>query len=103
MDSKKKESIMAATTLDELLDAEYGKVGTLARDTFETDAEAFCLAEKLKEERKNAGLTQEQLAERIGTKKSYISKIENGHSDIQLSTLFRVFSGLGKRVSLTIL
>ncbi len=103
MDSKKKESIMAATSLDELLDAEYGKVGTPARDTFETDAEAFCLAEKLKEERKNAGLTQEQLAERIGTKKSYISKIENGHSDIQLSTLFRVFSGLGKRVSLTIL
>lgn len=103
MDSKKKESIMAATTLDELLDAEYGKVGTPARDIFETDAEAFCLAEKLKEERKNAGLTQEQLAERIGTKKSYISKIENGHSDIQLSTLFRVFSGLGKRVSLTIL
>ena len=44
-----------------------------------------------------------QLAEKIGTKKSYISKIENGHADVQLSTLFRIFSGLGKRVSLTVL
>ena len=42
-------------------------------------------------------------AERIGTKKSYISKVENGHTDVQLSTLFRIFEGLGKRVSLSIL
>ena len=42
-------------------------------------------------------------ADKIGTKKSYISKLENGHADIQLSTLFRIFAGLGKRVSLTIL
>ena len=44
-----------------------------------------------------------QLAAKIGTKKSYISKIENGHADVQLSTLFRIFSGLGKRISLTVL
>ena len=50
-----------------------------------------------------AGLTQQELADKIGTKKSYISKLENGHADIQLSTLFRIFAGLGKRVSLTIL
>ena len=52
---------------------------------------------------KRAGLTQQELADKIGTKKSYISKLENGHADIQLSTLFRIFAGLGKRVSLTIL
>lgn len=103
MDKKKEDAIMAATTFDQLLDAEYGEVGTEMRDKFESEAESFSIAELIKEERKKAGLTQEQLAEKIGTKKSYISKIENGRSDIQLSTLFRIFSGLGKRVSLTIL
>ena len=36
-------------------------------------------------------------------RKSYISKLENGHADVQLSTLFRIFAGLGKRISLTVL
>lgn len=103
MDAKKKEAIMECTSFDELLDAEYGERGTEARENFETEAEAFCLAECLKEQRRLAGLTQEQLAAKIGTKKSFNSKIENGHADVQLSTLFRIFSGLGKRVSLTVL
>lgn len=102
MDAKKKAAVMSSTTFDELLDAEYGKKGTPERDTYEMEAQAFCLAEQLREERKKAGLTQEELAERIGTKKSYISKIENGHADIQLSTLFRIFKGLGKTVSVSV-
>jgi transcriptional regulator with XRE-family HTH domain len=61
------------------------------------------LRQFLKEERIRAGLTQEQLAERIGTKKSYISRLENGKADVQLTTLFKIFEGLGRRVSLTIL
>lgn len=103
MNKEKQKAILAAKNFNELLDAEYGVKGTAEREKFEADAEAFCLAEILKAERKEAGLTQEQLAERIGTKKSYISKVENGHTDIQLSTLYRIFAGLGKRVSLTIL
>ena len=103
MDALKKEAIMNSSDFDELLDAEYGKRGTARREQFEMEAEAFCLAECLKEQRKLAGLTQAQLAEKIGTKKSYISKIENGHADVQLSTLFRIFHGLGRRVTLTIL
>lgn len=103
MEATKKDAIMASTNFDELLDAEYGKTGSIERNAFESNAEAFCLAEKLKEERLKAGLTQDQLAEKTGTKKSYISKIENGNSDIQLSTLFRIFSGLGKRVSVSVL
>ena len=47
-----------------------------------------------------AGLTQEELALRVGTKKSYISRIENGKSDIMLNTLFRICSGLGKHMSI---
>ena len=56
----------------------------------------------LKEERLKAGLTQQQLAERIGTKKTYISRLENGKAVVLLNTLFQIFDGLGRRISLTI-
>ncbi len=49
---------MAATTLNELLDAEYGPIGTPTSKQFDDDARAFCLAETLKEERRRSGLTQ---------------------------------------------
>lgn len=103
MDKLKREKIMQASTFDELLEAEYGRIGTQERDEFEIESNAFCLAETLKEERLKAGLTQQQLAEKIGTKKTYISRLENGKSDVQLSTLYRIFEGLGKRVALSIL
>ena len=103
MEKTKIEAIKRASTFDELLDAEYGAVGTPERDKFEADAAAFCLAETLKEERRRAGLTQQQLAERIGTKKTYISRIENGKSDVKIGTLFRIFEGLGRHVALTII
>ena len=103
MEKTKNDMIMSCSTLDELLDFEYGKPGTPKREEFDKEAQAFCLAETLKEERLKAGLTQQQLAERIGTKKTYISRLENGKADIQLSTLYRIFEGLGKRVALTIL
>ena len=100
---KNKDAIMKSTTLNELLDAEFGKKGTPEREEFDRETEAFCLAQTLREERIRAGLTQEQLAEKIGTKKTYISRLENGKSDVQLTTLFRIFEGLGRRVSVTIL
>lgn len=103
MEKTKKDAIMNCSNLNELLNVEFGNVGTTEREEFDKETEAFCLAQTLKEERKRAGLTQEELAEKIGTKKTYISRIENGKADIQLSTLFRIFEGLGKRVSLTIL
>ncbi|MGB0879580.1 MAG: helix-turn-helix domain-containing protein [Polaribacter sp.] len=57
----------------------------------------------MKEERKLAHLTQEELADRIGAKKSFISRIENEHSDIQLSTLYRLIElGLGRKINFTI-
>lgn len=103
MEKTKKDAIMNCSNLNELLNVEFGNVGTEEREEFDKETEAFCLAQTLKEERKRAGLTQEELAEKIGTKKTYISRIENGKADIQLGTLFRIFEGLGKRVSLTIL
>lgn len=100
---KKDEAILTAKTYDELLDARHGKIGTPKRDAFERHAQLFVISEMLKEARKDAKLTQEQLAEKVGTKKSYISRLENGKCDVQLSTLFRIFEdGLGKRISLLI-
>lgn len=99
----KKESIRKATSFDELLDLKYGKIGTSARDAHDTKANYFVISEMLKEARKEANITQEQLAAKIGTKKSYISRLENGKVDIQLSTLFKIFEiGLGKQIRLTI-
>ncbi|MEI8201864.1 MAG: helix-turn-helix transcriptional regulator [Bacteroidota bacterium] len=91
------------TTYDEHLDSRYGPIGSLKRTEFEIKAKAFAIGEIIKEERRLAHMTQEQLAEKTGTKKSFISRIENGHSDIQLSTLYRLLElGLGKTISFTI-
>lgn len=95
------ENIKNAKNFDELLDAKYGKFGIEKRDEFEEKAQYFVISEMLKEARKEANMTQEQLADKVGTKKSYISRIENGKCDIQLSTLYKIFEfGLGKRVNL---
>ncbi len=84
------------------LDERYGKTGTKNRTEFEIKAKSFAIGELIKEERKQAQLTQEQLAEKIGAKKSYISRIENGKTDIQLSTLYRLIEfGLGRKINLT--
>jgi DNA-binding XRE family transcriptional regulator len=98
------QAIRNVKTFDELLDIKYGKVGTSLRDAYEAKANFFGISELLKEARKEAHITQEQLANKIGTKKSYISRIENGKADIQLSTLFKIFeTGLGRKIRLTIL
>lgn len=91
------------TTFDEHLTMRYGNRGTEKRTEFEIKAKAFLIGEVIKEERQMAKMTQQQLAERIGAKKSFISRIENGQSDIQLSTLYRLIEfGLGKKIELTI-
>ncbi len=99
----KKTTIKDATSFDELLEIKYGKIGTSKRDQFEEKAQYFVISELLKEARKEAKMTQEQLADKLGTKKSYISRLENGQCDIQLSTLYRIFEfGLGRRINLLI-
>jgi ribosome-binding protein aMBF1 (putative translation factor) len=91
------------TTLEELLTRKYGEKGTESRDKFDTDSLAFRLGVMLKEARQEAKLTQEQLAEKTGTKKSYISRIERGLSDIQISTYHKLIEiGLGKSLNISI-
>ncbi len=87
----------------EHLEKRYGKEGSDSRIKFEIKAKSFAIGELIKEEMKLAHLTQEQLAAKIGAKKSFISRIENGHSDIQLSTLYKLIElGFGRKISFTI-
>jgi DNA-binding XRE family transcriptional regulator len=91
-------------TFDELIEKEHGKIGTDSRNEYEEGAQMFIVGEMLKEARREANLTQEQLAIKAGTKKSYISKIENAKGNIQLSTLIRIFEkGLNRKIGLTFL
>jgi ribosome-binding protein aMBF1 (putative translation factor) len=94
---------MKTKTLSQLLDENYGPKGTEKRDQYDAESLAFRLGIMLKEARKEAKLTQEELAKRTGTKKSYISRIERGLSDIQISTYNKLIEiGLGKNLNITI-
>ena len=91
------------TTLDDHYTTRYGEMGSEKRINFEIRAKAFLIGELIKEERKNAHMTQEQLGEKIGANKSFISRIENGKTDIQMSTFYRLIEfGLGKKLELII-
>lgn len=91
------------TDFETLLEQKYGKKGTEKRDQYETKSLAFRLGVMLQEARKEANLTQEELASRTGTKKSYISRIERGLSDIQISTYQKLIEiGLGKHLNISI-
>ena len=91
------------TPIEDLISEDFGAVGTPEREQFEMECDAFIIGEQLKDERLRAGLTQEQLAEKVGTKKSFISRVERGHADIQISTLVKLFRGLGRQVSVRVI
>jgi len=100
---KKKTDPKNITTLDEILDNKYGKRGNAKREKWEQEFEAFKLGVLLEEARIKLNMTQEELAEKCGTNKAYISRIENNASDIRLSTLMRIIQqGLGGHLKLTL-
>lgn len=91
------------TSFSDHLDEQYGKRGTATREKYEQEFEAFKLGAMLQELRREKGLTQEELAERCGTTKTYISRIENNASDIRLSTLMRIIQeGFGAQLKLSV-
>ncbi len=90
-------------TLKEFKDKHYGKVGSKKRDLLEEGYESFKIGTLIHEARLEKGMTQEQLAEKIGTTKSYISKIENNIKEVRLSTLKKIIEiGLGGNLELNI-
>ncbi len=97
------EKMKNVTDFEDILKSKYGPKGTAQRDKYDAESLAFRLGVMLKEARKNANITQEELAERTGTKKSYISRIERGQSDIQISTYYKLIEiGLGKQLNISI-
>ena len=91
------------TTFESHLDEYYGERGTPSREEYEEGFEAFKLGAILWELRIEQGLTQEQLAQKCGTSKTSISRIENNAGDLRLSTLMRIIRvGLGSQLTFTL-
>lgn len=91
------------TTLEEFKEKNYGKVGTPERDDLEAGYENFRIGALIHDTRIELGMTQAQLAEKVGTTKSYISKIENNIKEARISTLQKIIElGFGGRLELSI-
>ena len=98
-----KEKRSNTKTLDELKVKYYGEIGTEKRDKLEEGYLAFKIGAMLQEARLKSGLTQQELADKVGTTKSYISKIENNVKEARISTLERIVEiGLGGELELNI-
>ena len=90
-------------SLDQFIEEKVGEKGTVKREQFENDYDAFKLGVLIQQAREQKGLTQEQLAELAGTNKSYISKLERNLKDIRFSTLQRIINeGLGGHLDISI-
>ena len=91
------------TTLEGFKEKHYGKRGTTKRDQLEVGYETFKIGALILEARLEKGLTQEELAEKVGTTKSYISKIENNVKEVRISTLKKIVElGLGGQLEFSI-
>ena len=97
---KKKNNVKS---LDQFVTEQYGKKGTPKRDKLEKGYESFKLGVIIQQARLEKGLTQEELADRCGTNKGYISKIENDIKEVRISTLQKIVElGLGGQLNLSI-
>ena len=101
-DEYKENKLNKLQTSSARLDKEYGPKGSPSREAFEARAKSFYYAEILKEQRKQLKMTQQQLADKIGKKREFISNIERGNSDMQLSTFLLISNALGLRYSLVV-
>ena len=98
----KEEKWKRLKSFDDILNEEVGSEDSPERTEFEARAKAYYYAELLKEQRKQQKMTQQQLADKIGKKREYISNIERGNSDMQLSTFMQIANALGLRFALVI-
>ena len=89
--------------LDQFKERHYGKIGTAKRDNLEAGYAEFRLGAMIQEARLEKGMTQEELANKCGTNKAYISRVENNIKDVRLSTLQKIIEvGLGGHLNLSI-
>jgi DNA-binding XRE family transcriptional regulator len=91
------------TTLEEFKEKNYGKRGSKKRDELEAGYEIFKMGTLIHDTRLEMGMTQQQLAEKVGTTKSYISKIENNIKEARISTLQKIVElGFGGHLEFSI-
>ena len=91
------------TSWDSHIDSKYGELGTQSREVYEEEFESYKIGVLIQEARKKKNMTQTELAEKIGTTKNYISRVENNSNDIRLSTLMRIIrEGLGGNLTLSV-
>ncbi|MDR1937971.1 MAG: helix-turn-helix domain-containing protein [Tannerellaceae bacterium] len=81
--------------VDALLDERFGKEGTPSRIEAEEKAYAFYTGQIIEDARKKAKITQTELAHRIGSNRSYISRVESGQTIPKVSTFYRIMNALG--------
>ena len=89
-------------TFDDVLKEKYGEPGNEVRKEFNAKAQAWYYAELLKDERKKQKMTQKALADKIGKKREYVSALEKGQTDMQLTTFLRIANALGLQFSLVV-
>ncbi|MDO4764228.1 MAG: helix-turn-helix transcriptional regulator [Flavobacteriaceae bacterium] len=89
------------TNYNDILDQQYGKVGTPQRSQFEQEALEFYASQVLLHSRKEAQLTQQELAEKSGIDKSYISRLENGSVQPSIGTFLKLIQALGMKIEIT--
>ena len=88
-------------TAEDMFVEEYGAKGTVSREEFDAKSRAWYYAEVLKNARKSAGITQQQLADKIGKKREYVAMLEKGETDMQLSTFIMISEAVGLKFALT--
>ena len=94
------ETLKKLPTFNAHLDSKYGNEGTATREVFTKKAGAYYTGQIIEDARKKANLTQEELANLVGSNKSYISRIENGKTEPKVSTFYRIIGALGLSVNL---
>lgn len=87
-------------TVEDLFVVEHGEKGTGSRDEFDAKSRAWYYTEVLKNARKSAGITQQQLADKIGKKREYVAMLEKGETDMQLSTFIMISEAVGLKLTL---
>lgn len=95
------EKLKKLPTVEDMLQKEFGVKGSVTREEFDAKSRAWYYAEVLKNARKAAGITQQQLADKIGKKREYIAMLEKGETDMQLSTFILISDAVGLKFALT--
>lgn len=87
-------------SFDAILDEKYGKIGTPERSDFHREAYAYCVGQMICNARKQEKMTQSELAKKVGTNKTYISRIEKGIIEPGVGLFFRIIDALGLKVEI---